>query len=172
MNVGALSALFLGLHAVTAGVALFTGAFVRRRPKWFATYYWSWVLMVAFLVAGIVADVGARPPGVLVIDAVLVALATFMVWRAKQARRLADHRSRRSAQHIGFTLVGLIDAFVVVTLFNLEMPGWLVAVIGAGIAGLGHVVIGVAHPHDRRHPPGLCDRTPTSAREPAQGPRS
>ena len=152
MTVGTLSALFIGLHAVTAGVALITGAYVRRRPRWFATYYWSLVLMVAFLVAGIVADVGARPPGVLVIDAVLVALATFMVWRAEQARRLADRRSRRFAEHTGFTLVGLIDAFVVVTLFNLEMPGWLVAVIGVGIAGVGHVVIGHRSPA-RSSPP-------------------
>src|SRR5215207_4462669 len=107
MTVGTLSALFLGLHAVTASVALITGVYVRRRPRWFATYYWSLVLMVAFLVVGILADVGGRPPGVLVIDAVLVGLGAFMVWRAVQARRLSDHRSRRSGEHIGFTLVGL-----------------------------------------------------------------
>jgi hypothetical protein len=123
-------------------VALITGAFVRRRPTWFATYYWSLVLMVAFLVVGIAADVGARPPGVLVIDAALVALAGFMVWRAEQARRLADHGSQRPAEHVGFTVVGLVDAFVVVTLIGLGLPGWLIAVIGAGIAVVGHLVIG------------------------------
>ena len=142
MSAGSVSATLLALHAASASVALITAVFVRRRPRWFATYYWSMVAMVAFLVVGIAADLGARQPGVLVIDGALVALAGFMVWRVEQARRLADHSSQRSAEHVGFTVVGLVDAFVVVTLVGLALPGWLVAVVGAGIAVVGHLVIG------------------------------
>jgi len=148
MSAGSVSATFIALHAATAGMALISGLFVRRRPRWFATYYWSLVAMVVFLVAGIAADIGARQPGVLVIDAALVALAGFMVWRAEQFRRLADHRSQRSAEHVGFTVVALVDAFVVVTLVGLGLPGWLVAVVGAGIAIIGHLGIATVQPHD------------------------
>jgi hypothetical protein len=142
MSAGNVSAVFIALHAGSASVALITGVFLRRRPRWFATYYWSLVLMVVFLVVGVAADMGARPPAVLVIDAALVALAGFMVWRAEQARRLANRASQRWAEHVGFTVVGLVDAFVVVTLVGFGWSGWLVAVVGAGIAVLGHIVIG------------------------------
>ena len=152
MSAGNVSAVFIALHAGTACVALITGVFVRRRPRWFATYYWSLVLMVAFLVVGVAVDMEARQPGVLVIDATLVALAGFMVWRAEQARRLADYGSQRWAEHVGFTVVGLVDAFVVVTLFDVGLPGWLVAVVGAAIAVVGHVLIG-HRPTPRSSPP-------------------
>ncbi len=71
----------------------------------------------------------------------LVLLAAVMVWRAELGRRARATDRRRVIEHVGFTTVGLIDAFVVVTIFNRGVPGWLTAAIAVGIAVAGHLAI-------------------------------
>jgi len=46
--------------------------------------------------------------------------------------------------HVGLTLVGLVDAFVVVTILNAGVPGWVTAIVGVAIAVAGHRLIGRA----------------------------
>ena len=112
------------------------------RARWFAVYYWSLILMLAFLVLAVAVDWHGRQPGTHAIVGTLIALGGFMVWRAEQARRVRGSSSPRFIEHLGFTLVGLIDAFVVVTVFNLDAPPWLVIAVGVTIALAGHTAIG------------------------------
>jgi hypothetical protein len=62
--------------------------------------------------------------------------------------RRASEGSRSYIRHIGFNLVALFDGFVVVSAFNGGVPGWVAAVIGAGVAVAGHLAIGEL---ERRH---------------------
>lgn len=68
------------------------------------------------------------------------------MWRAAQARRIRPTAGQgpppdRYLDHVGFTLVALFDAFIVVAVLNLGAPGWLVATAGVGIAVAGHFVL-------------------------------
>src|SRR2546430_11536434 len=55
-----------------------------------------------------------------------LALGAYMVWRAAQARGLwppsTAEASRESIGHLGFTLVALLDAFVVISVLDLGAP--------------------------------------------------
>jgi hypothetical protein len=135
------STVLITLHAVAATVALAAGTLLRRRPGLFRTYQWALALMLVFLVLAIAADLRGRPPGLLALDAALVGLAGYMVWRADRARQLRDPRSPGAARHVGFTLVGLVDAFVVVALVDLGVAGWAVAIVGVCVAVTGHVLL-------------------------------
>jgi hypothetical protein len=77
--------------------------------------------------------------------AALSALGAVMVWCGAQARRIAaSSRTRWSAREldqIGFTLVALLDAFVVIAALDLGAPGWLLGVVAVAVAGMGHAWI-------------------------------
>lgn len=133
--------LLITLHTVTASVALLAGFFTRRGRGWFATYYWSLVGMLVFLVLAVAADWHGRDLATHVVVGALIALGALMVAKAEQARRTRTTSRRRYVDHVGFTIVGLVDAFVVVTVITVGVPGWLTSAIGAGIAVAGHVVI-------------------------------
>ena len=94
-----------------------------------------------FLVAAIAVDAAGRDVARHLISIAVVVLGAVMVAHAELARRvrLTDHR--RFVDHVGFTVVGLVDAFVVVTVFNNGVPGWGSATIGAVIAIAGHMAI-------------------------------
>jgi hypothetical protein len=68
-----------------------------------------------------------------------------MVWRGTRARRIAassrQQPSARELDHLGFTLVALLDAFVVIAALDLGAPGWLLAVVAIAVAAMGHVWI-------------------------------
>lgn len=136
--------LLIAVHALSGTVAFGCGVLALRRVRWFPAYYASmWVM--AGSVAGAVAvgwsGLGGVTRGVFL---GLLALAAAMVWRAELARRLVlrgGHPSAATVGHIGFTLVGLADAFIVVTVLNLGAPGAVVLVAALGVAAAGHVAI-------------------------------
>lgn len=127
-------------HAATATVAL-VAAFGSRDRRWFGVYHVAMWAMVGFLVAAVAVDVGGRDLARHLVTAALVVLAAVMVWRAELARRTRITDPPRFVGHVGFTIVGLIDAFVVVTVVNSGAPGWLTATVGVLIAVAGHLVI-------------------------------
>lgn len=63
-----------------------------------------------------------------------------MIWQAEQARRVTE-RSGQYFDHLGFTLVALLDAFIVIAVLNLAAPIWVVVAVGILGAGLGHLTI-------------------------------
>jgi hypothetical protein len=67
-----------------------------------------------------------------------------MLWRGTRARRIAatsPQRSARELDHLGFTLVALFDAFVVIGALDLGAPGWLLGVVAIAVAAIGHAWI-------------------------------
>lgn len=137
--------IFIAAHAATGGIALLAGCIAITGRALFATYLWSLVAMEVFLVLAIAAewpviDVVAR-----LLFAAFAVLGLFMVWRADQARRIQPSGSAGPSAsyvaHVGFTLVALLDAFIVILVLNLGAPGWLVAGTGVLIAVAGHFVL-------------------------------
>ena len=108
------------------------------------------IVLLVCLVGAIAADWSTLEPGARIGFGALGALAAFMVMRAERARR--DSTSGqidvfRFSRDIGFTLVGLIDGFVVVFALQLGVPTVGLVIVGAGIAVAGHLLI---RGHERR----------------------
>lgn len=133
----------IALHALTGAVALLAGCVAHRRRGYFEVYLWSLVTMVVFLAAA-VAEEWTTIDGVSrVLFAAFVALGLAMLWLAFGARRLPAP-SPRYVDRVGFTLVALFDAFVVITVLNLGAPVALVVASGVAVAIAGHVALRAA----------------------------
>jgi hypothetical protein len=107
------------------------------------TYFWSLVACIAFVVAAVAVDWNGLEAASHLFAA-LTTLGALMVWRGAKARRIAavsrPQRSARELDHLGFTLVALLDAFVIGAL-DLGAPGWLLGVVAIAVAAMGHVWI-------------------------------
>lgn len=142
---------FIVIHAVTATVALFAGCVVIARPAvgrgaLFGIYLWSLVAMEVFLVLAIAVEWAMLDTVTRVIFAALAVLGLVMLWSADQGRRIrpTDAAVRPSARYVdrlGFTLVALFDAFVVILVLNSGAPVWAVVAAGVLIAVVGHFVL-------------------------------
>lgn len=139
----------IATHAVAAGVALLAGCVAIRRGALFGTYLWSLVTMEAFLVLAIAAEWSVIDVITRVLFAAFVLLGLCMVWSADQARRIRPSGSAGPSAsyvaHVGFTLVALFDAFIVILVLDAGAPAWLVATSGALIAVAGHFVLRAIH---------------------------
>lgn len=133
--------LFIALHAVTASVALVAAVMARRRARWLATYEGALVAMLMFLVLAVAWDLRGRSVVQHVVVVALVALGGVMIAKAEQARRARHDPGSDVTGLVGFGVIGLVDAFVIVALVNAGLPGWLVGVAGGAIAAGGHAVI-------------------------------
>src|SRR3954470_11312568 len=124
----------IALHAITGGVALLAGCVTIGRRELFGTYLWSLVAMEVFLVVAIAAEWSTIGSSARVLFTAFALLGLFMVWRADRARRIRpDGSARPSAvyvDHVGFTLVALTDAFIVILVLDLVGPVWLVVTVG------------------------------------------
>lgn len=140
----------IAAHATAATVALAATA-GGRRARWFAVYDASLIAMLVLLVAAIAVDLPGRDLAQHLVSGGLVLLGGIMLRHAELARRVRRTDAIRFVEHVGFTVVGLIDALVVVALFNAGTPGWAAAIVGVVIAVAGHVAIAAVR---RRTPPG------------------
>lgn len=137
--------LLIVVHAAAGTAAFGAGFAALRRPAWFGFYFGSMVVMAGSVAAAVVVGWDTRPPGARAIFSGLLGLAAVMVWRADLARRLlaaGDFPSEAAVGHVGFTLIGLADAFVVVTVANAGAPGAVVLAVAVGVAVVGHVLLG------------------------------
>ncbi len=135
---------FIVLHALAGLVAFGCGVRALRHPAWFESYWWSLLAMAAFVGAAVAVSWTELDTASRLIFLGLGALAGLMIWRATVARRLlraGDYPSPAATGHVGFTLVGLFDAFVVVGLLDLGAPGWLTVVVALVVAVAGHLLI-------------------------------
>lgn len=134
---------FITIHALAGTVAFAAGCVALRRGALFGTYLASMAAMLGFLVLAIATEWSILPAPTRIVFGALTALAVVMLSRAELARRCRPHAARdpRYFNHVGFTLVGLLDAFVVVAVLNAGAPGWLVVAVALGIAAAGHLVL-------------------------------
>jgi hypothetical protein len=136
-------AILIGLHAGTGTVALLAGCLGHRARALFTTYLWALVACVAFLAAAVVDGWARLDPAARILFGAFVVLGVVMVWLAITARRLPAP-SPAYVDRVGFTLVALLDAFVVITVLNAGAPVALVVAAGVVIAGAGHFVLRAA----------------------------
>ena len=141
--------LFITLHAAAGVIAFAAGCAATVRCRWFAGFFWSLVAMVVLLGLAVAVDWSTLDSATQLLFVAFLGLGGFMVWRAWCARRILAaapdrglERSRRYVRHLGFNLVALFDAFVVITVLNGGVPGLATAVVGVGVAVAGHFVAG------------------------------
>lgn len=135
------------LHAAAGTIAVGCGAAALRRTGWFAGFYWSLLAMGGFVLAAVVVGWPDLDTVTRLVFAALLVLAAAMVWRAELARRLrrdGRYPTRATVAHIGFSLVGLLDAFLVVTVLNLGATTLVVVGIAIAVALVGHLLVGRA----------------------------
>ncbi len=132
----------IALHTAAAILALLAGAVALRRTWPFDIYLWSLVATVVLLAATVGVDWAGLATTSRAIFSAFTVLGGYMIWRGVQARRLlarpSGGRSPRYLDHLGFTLVALTDAFLVIAVLTLGAPAWAIAVIGALAAAAGH----------------------------------
>ncbi len=141
--------LFIAAHAAAGAIALLTGCVAITGRALFGIYLWSLVAMEVFLALAVAAEWTVIDTASRVLFTAFVGLGLFMLWRAGQARRLrpraAERLSPSYVEHIGFTLVALFDAFIVIVVLNAGGPIWLIVTAGVAIAVAGHFVLRAMH---------------------------
>lgn len=139
--------ILISAHAVAATAALIAGLVALPRARLFGVYLWCLVAMEVFLVAAIAVEWSVNVGTTRVIFSALAALGAVVVWRGLRARRVRTRDdagpTARYFESVGFTLVALVDAFLVIAVLNAGAPGWAVAATGALVAAIGHVVLRV-----------------------------
>jgi hypothetical protein len=135
--------ILIAMHAGTGGIALLAGCVTIARRALFGTYFGTLIAMEVFLVLAVAAEWTAIDTSARILFSAFALLGLYMVWRANRARHMP--LGRGYVEHVGFTLVALFDAFIVILVLNLGAPVWLVAASGILIAMAGHVVLRTVH---------------------------
>lgn len=155
---------FVAAHAVTATSALIAGVFTVLRSRLFGTYLGSLVAMEMFLVLAIIVQWSAYSGTARVAFAALAALGGVVLWQGLRAWQVRPPQgaspSARYYEHAGFTLVALVDAFLVVTVLDTAAPGWAVAATGVVVALAGHFALRISRRRivtDAHHPATPAD---------------
>lgn len=139
---------FLSLHVAGGAAGLFLGAFAMQPPLVHASrllvrraYAAALIVLLVFLTATVGVDWPGLQVGQQVIYAVLIALAAFMVARVLLAFRVAGLQpagwETKYMNHIYFTYVSLWEGLLIVGLFDLGAPTWLIAAVAAGVLIVG-----------------------------------
>lgn len=132
--------LLIALHAGTGVLAMLAGGIALYRGRLFDVYLGSLVATTLFLALAVAAEWTVLDVGSQVLFTAFTLLAVVMVARAVLARGL-DRRSPAYLEHVGFTLVALVDAFVVIAVLNAGAPVWVVVASGVVIAVAGHFAL-------------------------------
>jgi hypothetical protein len=157
-------AALLTLHAGGALVALVVGvallrAVARHRPPVAFGWYYAGVLVTAVTLVPVVAlDWSDLATSTRVAYLALCVLAVVLVVEAETTRRslrragrfLSPARSGRFVDSVGFTVVALLDAFIVVTALGLGASGWAIAVIAVLVVALASPAVAATRQHATR----------------------
>jgi uncharacterized membrane protein YhaH (DUF805 family) len=140
-----LHSVLIALHAGTGVLALLAGtAALLRGGRLFDGYLISLIASTVFLALAVATEWTVIGAGARVLFTAFVLLGVVMVGRGVLARRLRPAGQRPSPaylEHVGFTLIALLDAFVVIAVMNAGAPTWLTVTSGVLLAGAGHVVL-------------------------------
>ena len=138
-----LHTVLIALHALAGVVALVTGAIALRAGQYFDVHLVSLTAMTVFLTFAVVAEWTVLDAGGRALFTVFALLAVVMVVRGVLARRLrpVGRPSPGYVEHVGFNLIALLDAFVVIAVLNAGAPIWLVVTSGVVLAVAGHFAL-------------------------------
>ena len=134
------------LHALAGVLALGAGATAFARPgRWLRTYLVALVAMLVLLAGAMVAAWASYDAGTRVAFALLAVLGVGVVAQGVRAFRLRPRPGRSAGEGhreaLGFTLVALTDAFLVVAVLDLGGPVWSLFATGALVAVGGHLLL-------------------------------
>jgi hypothetical protein len=139
---------FITVHAAAATIAFGAGLLAAPAGHFLLVYRGAMAVMALALVPAVLVDWSATDPTARMVFVGLIGLACVMVLRAELAGRRHPARTGGPTgaylEHIGFTLIGLADGFVVVAAIRAGAPGWAVGVLAVGVVAVGHVTIQVA----------------------------
>lgn len=138
----------IGLHAAAGVIAFVAGVVAIRGRGLFPLHLWSLVATIVLLISAVASDWNGLDPASAVLFVAFIVLGGFMVWRSVMAGRIRPANGARPSlgyvRHIGFNLVALFDAFMVILVLDLGAPIWLVVVSGVVFAVAGHYVLEAA----------------------------
>jgi hypothetical protein len=138
------------VHAIAGTLALAAGYSLldRRRGRALVSvgrmHVGALVVLIISLAMAVIVDWPTLDTGAKVGFTALGVLAAFMTIRAERARRNRRKTAADLAKFVGdvgFTVVGLVDGFIVVFALELSAPVPALVALGAGIAVTGHVII-------------------------------
>jgi hypothetical protein len=136
---------FIVLHAAFGVISFAAGLVAIRSGNLFPVYLWSLVGTIVFLVLPVGAEWNQLEQALRLLFVAFIVLGGFMLWRAAMAARIRpagpSERTAPYVAHVGFTLVALFDAFIVITVLDMGASGWLVAASGVAFAIAGHFVL-------------------------------
>ncbi len=136
------------IHAASATLALVLGLVAIRRGRLVLGYLVSLAAMELSLLGAVALGWPQGPPAANLVFSGLLVLGAVMCWRgwmaARRRPRAGERPSPSSVGHVGFTLVSLVDAFVVVSVLRAGAPVGLVVAAGVAIGVGGHVVLTAA----------------------------
>jgi hypothetical protein len=147
-----LHALLIGLHTAAATISFISGCLVlrprtgwRRYPVYLHIFEGSLIAAVVFVILVIGVDWRSLAVTPRAVYSGLVLLGLYMVWRALAAGKCWRRESQgwRAAyiNHVGFVLISLFDAFVIVLLIVLTVPAWAVTAVAILAVGAGSWVV-------------------------------
>jgi uncharacterized membrane protein len=152
--------LLISVHAIAAGLCFLAGSIVLYSREYrfdrglFRLYLWSLGGMVVFLAMAMLTEWTVYSSTEQAIFTDLLGLAIYMIYRGFSARTLlktrADEWSEASVRHVGFTLISLLEGFVIVGALNAQAPVWLVGATAGGVIVAGRRMVDAAVELDAR----------------------
>lgn len=134
----------IAVHALAAVISLVAGSLLVFMPRYmterrlFGVYLWSLVGMVVFMLLAIVVGWQQENNMEHILYSGLFLLGLYMLYRATKAREVQEARPAgwrgTDIDHIGFTLISLLEGFIIVAAIDLGVTGWIIVI--AAIAGL------------------------------------
>ncbi len=135
----------IAVHAASATLALLLGLAALPGGRALRGHLAGLGVMELSLVGAVVVGWQRNGPVLGVVFAGLLALGAVMCWRGWAAWRQRPRSGARPSPayvgHVGFTLVSLVDAFVVVTVLDAGAPLWAVIASGVAVGVVGHAVL-------------------------------
>jgi hypothetical protein len=133
-------------HALFGAAALVTGVVaLERGPRFLGVYLGCVIAMLASLGLAFAAEWAELDGPTRWLFAGLSGIGVVVLVRAVEAWRVrpgpGQVPTRRFRSAVGFTVVALTDAFLVVTVLDLGAPTWAVVATGIGVAVAGHFVL-------------------------------
>jgi hypothetical protein len=156
--------LAIWIHTVAALLALVAAVACWRTGRARSVLIGATGVMTLALVPALVLDWGDLAVAARIVFAALLVLAGVMTLRAARVGRRPGALAR-DLDDLGFLVIALVDAFLVISALRLGVPPWGLAAVGVGVAAAGHVTLGrlrarrLAGQPDMRAAMGSRDRT-------------
>jgi hypothetical protein len=153
MGIHTLHDLFIALHAASGALSFLAGSVLIFSARnlanpLFGAYWWFLAGLIVFLTGAMVAYWRQYAAAERIIFSGLFVLGLYMLYRARSASRLLQDQpagwKRSYVAHVGFTLISLLEGFIIVAASNTGGAAWLTTLFGALGFLLGRWALGLA----------------------------